>query len=87
MPWSRLSARVAVPLGLFLLPFVIDSAPFAFGVILQGAYSDVVLFVLRSRWDGLVLSFSGRLVLLGSLWLWFRHTRFPKRCYEAWRMP
>jgi hypothetical protein len=87
VPWSRLSARVAVLLGLFLYPFAIEAMPFAFAVIIPGVSQDTVLFALHSGCDELLLSFCGQLVLWGSLWFWLRRTRFPKRCREAWSMP
>jgi len=87
VPWSRLSTPVAVVFGLFLFPFAFEAIPFAFAVIIAGTDTDSVLFALHSGCDDLLLSFCGQLVLWGSLWLWFRHTRFPKRWHEAWKMP
>jgi hypothetical protein len=87
VPWTKLPARLAALLALFLLPFVADCWQWAFEPLLRSVESDPVLFVVLSGWDDFVVALLGQLVLWGGVWFWLRRTRFLRQYHNAMAGP
>ena len=81
--WNRFPARPAIMWASFLFPCVASCGAWAFGPVLTTPIADPLQFALLTNSDDLKAAFMGQAILWGSVWVWFRRTRFLARWREA----